>query len=96
MSASLTDSQKATLRRVVASWDAGEVWYRAQTAGERVTLASLATQRGARQLLERRARRPALRGIEETIRASGGYEYRPHPTLYAALQAKREASRAAS
>lgn len=65
MATKLTALQREVLVRVFRSTREG-AWYRAQTSGERVTLASLYT----RGLLTRQARR----GVEGE--ANSAYEYR--------------------
>lgn len=63
----LSDLQREVFRKVIRAWKAGG-WYRAETSGERVTLASLYRSHG---LLDRRA----WRGIEGA--ADAAYEYQP-------------------
>lgn len=76
----LSALQKEVLAKVVRRW-ARLLWFRAERAGQRVTLASLYRQR----LLERRARR----GREGE--ADAAYEYRPSDALLEAIRSMASA-----
>ena len=76
--ATLTDKQRATLKRVAREHASGR-WARATGAGERVTLASLFD----RGLLARRA----WRG--DGVSRDSAFEYRPGDELLEALTAAR-------
>ncbi|HVI00895.1 MAG TPA: hypothetical protein VM869_19395 [Enhygromyxa sp.] len=67
----LTDLQRSVMAKAIKAAFVGN-WYRAESSGERVTLASLWRTHG---LLERRA----WRGAEGEPDAA--YEYRPHETV---------------
>lgn len=82
MKAPLTELQLQVFKKVIRAWLAG-TWYRAERAGERVTLASLYRNR----LLDRRA----WRGEEGERDAA--HEYQPSGAVIEAWNSKNEAQR---
>lgn len=67
----LTERQRTVLAATIRAWRSEARWYRAQSSGERVTLASLYRN----GFLDRQA----WRGVEGE--ADSAYEYRPRSEL---------------